>query len=294
MLSLQAAERRHRQPVFATVDFPDSLGTVAADINSDGDIVGRYCLEPSCIQDITGTWHGFLYSGGEFVTIDVPGAFHTNATGINASGDIVGRYRDVLGGGFHGFLLRDGAFTTIDVPGAFSTRAYGITPRGDVVVGDYCTDAGCIRPGAGNWHGFLLRGGEFTSFDFPDAVFTQVWRIDPKGDILGRYKSTDGAFHVFLLKDGGFTSIDFPGAPNTGGDAGGITSRGDIVSSYCEVPGCAPGSTGHGFLLRRGEFTSFDVPDAVATLAHGINPRGDIVGTYADTSGDIHGYLRTH
>jgi hypothetical protein len=80
----------------------------------------------------------------------------------------------------------------------------GLLP-GDVVVGDYCTDARCIRPAAGHWHGFLLRGGEFTSFDFPDAVFTQAWRIDPKGDILGRYTGTDGAFHVFLLTDGGFT-----------------------------------------------------------------------------------------
>jgi hypothetical protein len=140
----------------------------------------------------------------------------------------------------------------------------------------------------------LLSGDGFTTFDFPGGVLTQVWRISPQQNILGRYKGTDGAFHVFLLSDNNFTSIDFPGATNTGGDAGGINPRGDIVSSYCgDSPGCNPTNTGHGFLLRRGEFSSFDFPGSTATLAHGINPPGDIVGAYADTSGSIHGYLRT-
>ena len=111
----------------------------------------------------------------------------------------------------------------------------------------------------------MLSGDGFTTFDFPGGVLTQVWRISPQQNILGRYKGTDGAFHVFLLSDNNFTSIDFPGATNTG----------------------------HGFLLRRGEFSSFDFPGSTATLAHGINPPGDIVGAYADTSGSIHGYLRT-
>ena len=140
----------------------------------------------------------------------------------------------------------------------------------------------------------MLSGDGFTTFDFPGGVLTQVWRISPQQNILGRYKGTDGAFHVFLLSDNNFTSIDFPGATNTGGDAGGINPRGDIVSSYCgDSPGCNPTNTGHGFLLRRGEFSSFDFPGSTATLAHGINPPGDIVGAYADTSGSIHGYLRT-
>jgi len=287
------AKERHRI-TFTTVDFPGALATIGADVSAAGDIVGRYCLNTSCLQDVSGNWHGFLMSNGEFTSIDFPGAFHTNAVGINDSGDIVGRYRDVVGGPFHGFLLSGGKFSSIDVPGAFSTRAYGITPGGEIIVGDYCTDPGCIRPATGHWHGFVLSREEFTTFDFPGAVFTQAWRINPRGKILGRFKGTDGAFHVFLLSDAMFTSIDFPGATNTGGDAGGINPRGDIVSSYCgDSLGCNPTNTGHGFLLRKEEFTSFDFPGSVATLAHGINPPGDIVGAYADTRGGVHGYLRT-
>src|SRR5260370_36631720 len=123
----------------------------------------------------------------------VPGAFHTNATGINARGDIVGRYRNAYVGGFHGFLLSGDGFTRIDFPGAFSTRLYGITPDGDTIVGDYCADPGCIRSGSGHWHGFKLSGGGFTSFDFPGAIRTFAQRINPRGQIVGVYKGTDGA-----------------------------------------------------------------------------------------------------
>ena len=138
----------------------------------------------------------FVLSEGEFTTIDFPDAFNTggDAGGINTRGDIVGRYRDVVGGPFHGFLLSGGDFTSIDFPEAFSTRAYGIAPDGETIVGDYCSDRGCIGAGAGHWHGFLLSGGEFSSFDFPDAIFTQAWKINSAGQIVGRYKRTDGRF----------------------------------------------------------------------------------------------------
>jgi hypothetical protein len=90
---------------------------------------------------------------------------------------------------------------------------------------------------------------------------------------------------MFPLDNGDFTSIDFPGAFNTGGDAGGINARVDIVGTYCNtntMPACNPAFEGHGFVLRDGQFTSFDFPGADATTnAHGINLRGDIVGIYA-------------
>ncbi len=247
--SRAASASSHPNVTFTTIDVPGSLATIGADITATGDVVGRYCVD-QC-QDITGNWHGFLLSEGEFTSIDFSGAFHTNATGLNPRGDIVGRYRDVVDGPFHGFLLSEDEFTAIDFPGAFSTRAYGITPGGETIVGDYCTDPGCIRPAAGHWHGFLLSRGQFNSFDFPGAIFTQVWRINPAGQIVGRYRGADGRFHMFLLSKDNFTPIDFPGAANTGGDAGGINPRGDIVGTYADTRGNI-----HGFLRgseERGE-----------------------------------------
>jgi uncharacterized membrane protein len=280
---------------FTTIDVPGALSTFVADINDAGDMVGRYCPDQSCAGSPgpTGNWRGFLLSDGEVTSIEYPGAFHTNATGINARGDIVGRYRNSTTGGFHGYLLSDGEFTPIDYPGAFSTRPYAITSDGEVIVGDYCTVPGCIAPASGPYHAFVLRGGEFTSFDYPGAVRTHALKINSRGQIVGWYVTTDRVSHNFLLSNGTFTSIDYPGAGRTGTDAAGINARGDIVSSYCVPKGCnisAPG--GHGFLLSQGTFTSFDFPGALATSAFGINSRGDIAGGYLDTGLKIHGYLK--
>ena len=47
-------------------------------------------------------------------------------------------------------------------------------------------------------HGYLLSGGEFTSFDFPSANSTEAFGINPRGDIVGEYISA-GVTHGFLL-----------------------------------------------------------------------------------------------
>src|SRR5262245_36882954 len=76
----QAAE-----PTYTTIDYPDSVLTLAAGINSCGDIVGRYL-------DAAGMDHGFVLSGGAFTSMDIPGAELTRPVGINDHGDIVGHF----------------------------------------------------------------------------------------------------------------------------------------------------------------------------------------------------------
>ncbi len=85
-------------------------GTEAFGINDAGQIVGVY-------EDSSGTFHGFLYSGGTYITLNDPlgtGAT-TYATGINDAGQIVGYYDD-SSGAEHGFLYSDGTYTTLDDP----------------------------------------------------------------------------------------------------------------------------------------------------------------------------------
>lgn len=112
-----------KEPTFATTDFPAALGTIAAHIGPEGEIVGRCCLEPSCIQGITGSRHGFLLSDDEFTSIDFPVAFSTRAYGLTPGGQvIVGDYCTTPGcirpttRSWHGFGLRDSEFTFFDVP----------------------------------------------------------------------------------------------------------------------------------------------------------------------------------
>jgi hypothetical protein len=110
---------------YVTIDVEGAPSTAALDINSAGDIVGRY--------PATGTAaRGFLRNeAGQFTPIDFPFAEFTVAAGINSRGDIVGQYR--LPGQDpnqrHGFLrTRDGTFITIDAPGSRFTNATGAPP----------------------------------------------------------------------------------------------------------------------------------------------------------------------
>ncbi len=269
-----------------TIDPPHSTRTVALDINPAGEIVGRY------ISAIDNNEHGFLRNDlGEFTTIDYPAAVFTVAAGISPRGDIVGWYRlptDQLDER-HGFLLRDGQFSTIDPHGARSTNPLGINSRGDVV-GRFCTVGTCMSD-TGDVHGFLLTGGVFATVDFPSAIRTNAWKINSRGQIVGGYTGADNQNHFFVADRGNFTRVDLPPTVTTISIGnGGMNSRGDIASFYCNTAPCTINNA-HGLLLSNDEFSSFDVPGAAATGIFGISPDGNMVGAYFDTGGSEHGFL---
>ena len=114
---------------------------------------------------------------------------------------------------------------------------------------------------------FHSHAAAILTIDFPDAVFTEAFQINPQGEIVGNYQSADGIFHEFLLSRDGFKSIDFPHALSTGGSlfGVGINPLGAIVGQYRDS-----GGTTHGFLLHDGVFTSIDVSGAIATVATAI------------------------
>jgi hypothetical protein len=285
-------------PMFTTIDVPGAIFTESNDIGPTGDIVGRYGTSD-------GKSHGYLLRRGIFTTIDYSPTF-TGAVGINPSGDIVGRYQ-TADRKYHGFLLSAaGNFTSLDVPGATATSAFGINPQGDIV-GGYCSPGPCPAPvQSGLNHGFLLRGGTYSSIDVPGAVLTQAWKINAAGQVAGRYKSPDGKWHAFLMsEEREFTSIDVPAAIQTVSfpPQVGMNAAGDVVGSYCAADPCPLLVTDkfasvHGFLWRRedrdaaGQVTTIDFPGASGGGAFGIGVRGDVVGAYADASQRFHGFLR--
>jgi probable HAF family extracellular repeat protein len=279
-----SAHGYHRM-TFVTIDVPGATFTGARDINSRGQVVGRY-------TDTDGTNHGWLLSRGELTMVDFPEAGFTGANGINSAGAIVGVYMQAAGEPVHAFLLRGGEFTSMDFPDSAGTSAFGINARGDIV-GAYCdgTIAPCPFLGLGN-RGYILSGGEFTTIDVPGARATVAWGINSHGDVVGTYEEASGVLHGFMLSDGQLTSIDFPGAAGT--EAYGINPRGDIVGAYCPALPCNDQLAivgRHGFLLSDGEFTPFDFPGAQFTRAFGNDARGDITGAYRDFAGINHGFL---
>ncbi len=289
VLGITAKSLAGHAPSFTTIDFSGAVASVGTDINDLGQMVGEYTF-----SDL-GHRQGFLLSKGVFTSITFPGATFTRAVGINRYGDIVGDHQEAGNNGGngndYGYLLRDGVFTQVIFRNSDLTIPAGINANGDIV-GWYLDKIGM--------HGFLLRGGTYTSIDFPGAAaFTQAWKINDYGEIAGRYKgSTDGKNHMFVLSNGSFTPVpDVPGAFETAVvEDGGLNSAGDIVSQYFSSKGCALFTSAgclHGFLLSGGVYTTFDFPGATETLAFGVNTSDQVVGTYQDTSGRFHGYLRT-
>ena len=106
------------------------------------------------------------------------------------------------------------SFKTIDVPGAAATSPSGINARGDIV-GSYVDGTGS--------HGYVLRDGEFTTIDFPDAAGSVVAGtgaagIGPSGEIVGSYTVVGEPgvnVHSYLLtKQGEFVAVNYPGHTN--------------------------------------------------------------------------------
>jgi uncharacterized membrane protein len=278
-------------PTFTTIDFPGAVASLGTDINDSGQVVGEYTFSG------LGDRQGFLLSNGVFTSITYPDATWTRAVAINRYGDIVGDHKEAGNnsgnGNDYGYLLHGGVFTSIVFPNSDSTVSTGINANGDIV-GWYTDNKGT--------HGFLLRAGTYASIDFPGAAaFTEVWKINDTGEIVGRYRSsTDGNYHVFVLNNGSFTSVpDVPGsvqtAPGGFSEDGGLNNAGDIAAHYCSSKSCALfTSVGalHAFLLKGGVYTTIDYPGAVETLAFGVNSSDIVIGGYEDSRGKFHAYLR--
>jgi len=270
---------------FTSFDPPGSTLTLATDINTRGQIVGRYLS--------AGKTHGFLREAdGTITTIDYPGSGFTVAGSINNSGTIVGWYTLPTAPAIrHGFQLQGGVFASLDPPGSTFTNALGISESGEIV-GRFCTVAACRPVGNGDFRGFLFRDGEFTILDVPGATETDAFKEQANGSIVGGV-SQSGVEGLFIYRDGDFKTFALPNGKNITLDSGGTNARGDIVGTYCDLPGiCLVGAPGtHGFLWSSGEVTTIDYPGARATAALGINEQGDIVGGFIDANGQPRGFL---
>lgn len=282
--SAQAAD------TYISFDAPGATSTTAVGINADGAVVGAFV-------NAAGT-HGYLLRAGNFQAIDYPGAALTNAKGINSQGDIVGSHTDNTSGApsaIHGYLLHQGNFTDLTYPGKLGLIPQRINDAGQIVGCNHDNDLGASMHGflysAGNWsqldtgmsmsngllpdsslvvglytdmtsntsRAYLSSNGNMVGFDFPFAIATWGWDMNPSGEMVGQYTDAAKAIHGFLLIPPSF----------------------DLTFGITPVPGEATSY----------RFSSIDYPGARTTYAYGINARGDIVGAYVDSAGKQHGYL---
>jgi len=109
-------------------------------INNNGDVVGYG-------DDGTGTYKGFIYSGGVYTELLPPGCIGAYyVLSINSHGDVVGSGDDGTGT-YKGFIYSGGQYTELLPPGWTEAWAYSINNNGDVV--------GSGDDGTGTYKGFI-------------------------------------------------------------------------------------------------------------------------------------------
>jgi len=257
-----------------TLDVPGAASgtTEAFSINDRGEVVGVY-------GDSAG-FHGFRFSEAGFTKIDVPGNDYTIAYSINNVGRIVGA------ASAGGFSYIDGRFEMISVPG--SSWSY-VSGNNDVteMIGTYYDAAGAA-------HGFLKRGGTFTTIDVPvynSNAIGSMNGLNNRGDIVGTYYDAEGIPHGFRYSEGAFSTIPVGEVAN----AYGINDRGQISGTYGDESGA------HGFVYDHGILITINFPGVpspycpgcpISTAVFGINNRGQIVGCYSDRTG-THSFIAT-
>jgi len=176
-------------------------------------------------------------------------------------------------------------FTSIDFPGGTLTTTRGINNNGDIV-GSYR-----IQPPR---HALLIQAGQFIPLA-PASVlgtnFSEAFKANDNGDIVGDFIGDDGFTHGFLLNDAGLTTLDFPGASDT--IAFGINESGTVAGYWDLLDSFGNLIAYHGFTWKGGIFSEVDFPGAIDTGVTGINAAGDLVGFWdSDVASPIgHGFV---
>jgi hypothetical protein len=147
----------------------------------------------------------------------------------------------------------------------------------------------------------------FAPIDFPNAIRTRAWGINPGGVSVGDYRDASGTSHGFLLSGGHYVTVDVPGTligltgtlPTA---LRGISPAGDIVGIYFAPPGSSADCTLagsppciKGFLLHQGRFSTVLFPGHPGSIPQRITPNGNIYGCYHDFDlmGSMFGFART-
>ncbi|MGC2196634.1 MAG: hypothetical protein WA628_18315 [Terriglobales bacterium] len=176
-------------------------------------------------------------------------------------------------------------YTSLDFPGATLTTARGINSRGDIV-------GSCrLTPPR---HAMLLRGGRFLPLA-PSTLlgtdFSEAYKTNDRGDVVGSYAGDDNLFHGFVLHKGVVTTLDFPGATQT--YAFGINESGAVVGEWDVLDAQGNLLAYHGYTWKDGTFSEVNFPGSADTALIGINAEGDYVGIWDSdiTSPNGHGFV---
>ena len=176
----------------------------------------------------------FAQRAPDSVSIRVIATFDYPGTGnsifpqkINDTGDIVGNYLDSsdVSRGFVRF--RNGNFSApiVDPNDTCNvTEGSGIN-NSRLVCGEYQNGSDCL------YHGYFWMGGNFSEFDVPDSVGTELRGVNDVGDFCGNFTDATGLTQGFVSIGGTITPFSVPGATST--TAVGLNSSNQTVRNLC-------------------------------------------------------------
>lgn len=247
---------------FQTIDVPGALAgvagtlpTVARGINPSGEIVGNYTAPVSTVSEGSPDFcpaagsvaciKGFLYSHGQFSTVLVPGHPGAIPQHISPDGDIYGCLHDFdLMASMFGFgrtrfgyitLMAGGVELADPARSVPSSMNNGATPDGHTIIGLW-TDLT-----TGHTHGYVVRDGDFRSYDVLGSTSTAIWDINPGGAFVGVYHA--GRNYGFVQLPDGSAPLTLNPTGSVNASAVGINPGGTIVGQYMDSSGHF-----HGFL----------------------------------------------
>jgi hypothetical protein len=187
------------QGKFRNVNYPSAVDTVATSLNNSKSIAGYYVTTQGWI-------FGFIRQGGIYTSYKDPklkkgDSNITELLGINDATLAVGFYTDEYGVD-HAFELNatTGQFHPVAPPGGVSVEATGINGKGDIV-GFMTTQKGstsCSNSPCKTW---LLKGGSYTDYTYPDSTNTQALAVNWQDQIVGFFVDSSGDTHGFVLSD---------------------------------------------------------------------------------------------
>lgn len=140
--------------------------------------------------------------------------------------------------------------------------------------------AGFVIDGAsGPHHGFTLKNGTFSLFDYPGASGTQVSFLNNAGIIGGTFSLAAGGGGAFTLSNGTYAAYNYPGQNST--TVVGVGQDGSVFGNYFDTQ-----LSYHAFVYRSGTYYPLDVPGATQTYISSVSDKGAIAGYYtANTNG---------
>jgi len=278
----------------STLDYAGGTGTSLNTVNNEGEIAASY-------TDSSSNSHGLLYSNGTFTTFDCAGSTQTIGAALNNQRQIVGSY-ETSDGNWYSFMA---TFQNGAVGSCTPLAIKGATGESGSFAGAI-NDAGWI---AGSYfdsnnapHGYLYKPPykpsiDFSTIDYPGALFTYATGINGQGQIVGNYYTQTFQEFGFLYSPG--AAPPYATIPNCTGYANifpqGINDDGLIVGGADLSNGTVVGFLYNGkncVEIQETGTTDFSA-NAVSDLAQ--LPTGqlvplEIVGTYNDSSNKVHGF----